>query len=124
MTKTLTMGLATALMAFSALNAPGALAKDGGKGGHAHQWKGSTYRDFRIGHDGHNRGFHYWKGYKFRNFHVGYDGDGRVFHYGKFYKDRRFRIGHDGNYRGFGYWPWKKAVSPVWYRKYKERTDD
>jgi hypothetical protein len=123
MTKTLTMGLAVALMAFSALNAPGALAKEGGRG-HAHQWKGSTYGHFRIGHDGHKRGFGYWKGYKFRNFHVGYDGDGRGFHYGKFHKDRRFRIGHDGNYRGFGDWKWKKTVSPGWYRKYKEGNRD
>jgi hypothetical protein len=124
MTKTLTMGLTAALIAFSALQPPAALAKDNGNGAYAHQWKGSKFRHFRTGHLGHNRGFDDRGAYKHRHLYVGDDGDGRGVHYGKRYRDRYFRIGHDAGSRGFGYWNWKKTASPFWDHKSRDRTAD
>jgi hypothetical protein len=124
MTKKVMMGATAALMAFSALQAPGALAKDGRGDGHSHDWKGSKYRHFRIGHDGDSRGSDHGKGYKYRHFRIGRDGDSRGSDSGKGSKYRHVHSGDDGDSRGSYFWKWRNTGSPFWYRRDRSSAGD
>jgi hypothetical protein len=112
MAKIVISGATAALMAISALQAPGALAKDGRGDGRLHAVKGSNYRNFHIRHDGNGRSFDDWKGYKHRNFHFGGDRDNRGSYFWKGYNNRHVHIRDDDDRRGSYYWKWKKKADP------------
>jgi hypothetical protein len=118
MTKTMIMGATAALVALSALQAPGALAKDGRGDGRSHEWKGYNDRNFHFRHDG-GRGSNGWKVYKERNFHSGDDEASRGSYFWK-----GIRIRDDDDKRGSYTWRSKKNDFSFRYRKHRDSADD
>jgi hypothetical protein len=125
MTKTMIMSATAVLIALSALQAPGALAKEDRGNGHSHEWKGYNDRKFHFRHDRGSSGSDGWKIYKDRNFHSGDDGASRGSYFWKAYRNRHVYIGDGDDKRGSYTWKSKGNDSSSFrYRKHRDSADD